>query len=388
MTAHTGERIGRKRPMVVHVSTVHHWDDSRIFRRMCLSLARHGHDVVLLANAEREREEGGVRVVPVAAARSRAGRVLVTLPRVAAAAWSMRAVIYHLHDPELIPMIPVLRLRGAKVIYDAHEDLGRQILAKEYLPAAIRPAVAAAGRLLCRFADRTADYVLAASPTVAEGFRGGGACAVVRNYPEALPQGRDAPAYDRRDQRVVYAGGLTRARGVEQMVDAMPYAGLPDWRLLLVGPHCPEDFIDSLRTRPGWDHVDHRSAVPPMEARRLMGAGRIGLALLQPIGQYVDVLPTKLFEYMSLGIPVVASDFPQCREVVDGARCGLLVDPTDPRAIGEAIRALATQPDAAREMGERGRAEVARRFNWGIEESRLLQAYTSLLGSGGTGRSS
>jgi glycosyltransferase involved in cell wall biosynthesis len=209
---------------------------------------------------------------------------------------------------------------------------------------------------------------------------------VIRNYPEDLAEAREAPAYDERANRVVYAGGLTLARGVEQMVDAMEHADLPaDWRLLLVGPHSPGDLIDRLRARPGWVHVDHRSEVSPTEARRLMSECRIGLALLQPIGQYVDVLPTKLFEYMSLAIPVVASDYPQCREVVDGARCGLLVEPTDPKAIGVAIAELAGQPDLAREMGENGRVEGARRFNWASEEQRLLAVYSGLVGPGTAG---
>ncbi|MBW0101555.1 glycosyltransferase family 4 protein [Pseudonocardia sp. KRD291] len=368
------------RPIVVHVSTVHFWDDSRIFRRMCLSLARHGYDVVLLAVADAETTVGDVRVVPVGSGRGRLARLLVDVPRVAVRAWSMRAALYHLHDPELIPLVPLLRLRGAEVIYDAHEDLPLQVLEKEYLPRAVKPAVAAVARFLCRFADRTSSHVLAASPKVADQFRAT-TCTVVRNYPEDIPEGRQVPEYRHRDPVVVYAGGLTRARGVEQMVDALPHAELPpDWRLLLVGPHSPDDLIDRLRIRSGWDRVDHRGSVSAAEARRLIGTARIGLALLQPIGQYVDVLPTKLFEYMAVGVPVVAADYPQCRDVVQSAGCGFVVDPTDPRAIGEAVAELARHPERAQEMGERGRAEVARRFNWGVEERGLLAAYSRVLG--------
>ena len=105
---------------------------------------------------------------------------------------------------------------------------------------------------------------------------------------------------------------------------------------------------------------------------------RIGLAVLQPIGQYVDVLPTKLFEYMSLGIPVVAADYPLCREVVEGSRCGLVVDPTDFRAIGKAISALAADPEQAKAMGERGKTQVAVRYSWAVEEKALLAVYSRL----------
>ncbi len=374
--------LRRNRPrdeLIMHVSTVHAWDDSRIFSRMCRSLAAHGHRVELLAVSDAERTVDGVRIVPVPRAGSRLGRVAGNLPRVAAMAWRSRAAIYHLHDPELIPLIPILRLRGAAVIYDSHEDLAAQILEKEYIPAAIRPLVAGIGTLLCRFADRTASHTVAASPKVAEAFRAH-RCTVIRNYPEELPDLADAPDYSRREPRVVYAGGLTRARGVEQMVDALPLAELPaEWQFRLVGPHSPDDLIDRLRRRPGWDRVEYRGAVSPPEARRLMSECRIGLALLQPIGQYVDVLPTKLFEYMSLGIPVVASDYPQCREVVESSGCGLLVDPTDPVAIGAAIAELAADPARARAMGERGQAAVGQRYHWAGQAQALLEVYARLL---------
>ena len=372
------------RPTIVHMSTVHHWDDSRIFRRMCLSLARNGHHVVLLAISDNEQEIGGVHVLPVSHARSRLARVFVNLPRAAYQAWSIRAAVYHLHDPELIPLIPILRLRGGKVIYDAHEDLEKQILDKTYLPKSIRPAVGTAGRALCRFADRAANHVVAASPEIAEQFRER-TCTMVRNYPEELPESKHAPKYEDRSNRVIYVGSLTRARGVEQMIDAMQYAGLADdWRLQLVGPHSPEDLLRQLQQRRGWDWVEHSSRVPPPLGRQLMGASKIGLAVLQPIGQYIDALPTKLFEYMSVGLPVVAADYPQCRNIVKGTGCGLAVDPTDPRAIGEAIGELAAKPELAKEMGERGKAEFASRLNWGSEEKRLLGIYARVLGNSAT----
>jgi hypothetical protein len=91
---------------VVHVSTVHLWNDSRIFGRMCLSLARHGHDVIVIAVAGSERVVDGVRIMPVASTGSRVSRLGGRVPRAAVTAWSMRAAVYHLHDPELIPLIP------------------------------------------------------------------------------------------------------------------------------------------------------------------------------------------------------------------------------------------------------------------------------------------
>ena len=100
---------------------------------------------------------------------------------------------------------------------------------------------------------------------------------------------------------------------------------------------------------------------------------------LYPIINYLDALPVKMFEYMAAGIPVIASNFPLWKVIVDGAQCGLCVDPLDPKAIGEAIQYLVDHPDEAEKMGKNGRLAVEEKYNWLIEEQKLLQIYENLL---------
>ena len=82
---------------------------------------------------------------------------------------------------------------------------------------------------------------------------------------------------------------------------------------------------------------------------------------------------------MSAGIPVIASDFPLWRQIVSSARCGLLVDPQDPRAIAEAMRWILKHPAEAESMGQRGRLAVERTYNWDIEVTKLIDLYSKLL---------
>jgi glycosyltransferase involved in cell wall biosynthesis len=103
--------------------------------------------------------------------------------------------------------------------------------------------------------------------------------------------------------------------------------------------------------------------------------------VLHPHPAYLTSHPTKLFEYMAAGIPVIASDFPLWRSIVESAACGLLVNPFDPAAIADAIAHLITHPEEARKMGMRGRKAVESCFNWSMEEQSLLSFYASLLPS-------
>ena len=82
---------------------------------------------------------------------------------------------------------------------------------------------------------------------------------------------------------------------------------------------------------------------------------------------------------MGAGIPVLCSDFPVWKALIEGVGCGLCVDPADDAAVVQAIRWLDEHPAQARAMGERGRAAVAERFNWERELDRLVALYGELM---------
>jgi hypothetical protein len=99
---------------------------------------------------------------------------------------------------------------------------------------------------------------------------------------------------------------------------------------------------------------------------------------LDPLQRFVDALPVKLFEYMAAELPVIVSDLPRVREIVQGADCGLLVDPLDSSSLADAMRRLADSPEERRRLGENGRNAVRERYNWGSEEAKLLELYARL----------
>jgi hypothetical protein len=106
---------------------------------------------------------------------------------------------------------------------------------------------------------------------------------------------------------------------------------------------------------------------------------RVGLVILHPNINYVQSQPVKLFEYMAAGLPVIASDFPLWREIIDGAKCGLLVDPFDVKGIAEAITWLLEHPHEAELMGKRGQEAVYQKFNWNTEADKLIACYNELI---------
>jgi glycosyltransferase involved in cell wall biosynthesis len=119
--------------------------------------------------------------------------------------------------------------------------------------------------------------------------------------------------------------------------------------------------------------------LPPQEGWRRMADFDLGLAVLEPIPNYLESYPTKVFEYMSLGIPPIVSDFPLYRRIVAKHRCGVLVDPLDAEAIARAIIRLKENPAEAAEMGARGRKAASEFYSWESEQAKLLRFYRGLL---------
>ncbi|HEY8457163.1 MAG TPA: glycosyltransferase family 4 protein [Actinopolymorphaceae bacterium] len=366
--------------VVVHVSIVHRASDIRIFHKQCRSLADAGHTVTLYARAPvQDLPEGtGVRVVHVPEYRSRLTRMTVGVARLLRPLWRERADVYHLHDPELIPLGLALRARGRTVVFDAHEPLPDQIFAKSWIPGPLRRPVAWLTRLLVRIAGRGLSAVVAASPLVAETYAGAKRLVTVANFPILHPHSSPIP-YDERSRGVVYVGGISELRGLASMLDVARFACRPHGeKLTLIGPFSPPELEARLDEHGLRDVVDYLGVQPPDRARQLVAEAKVGLILQIGPPAYRKNLPTKMFEYMAEGLPVVASDFPLWREILDEAGAGVVVAPEDGQAAAEAVSKLLADPAEAAAMGERGRKAVHDRYHWEPEARKLLSLYAEL----------
>jgi glycosyltransferase involved in cell wall biosynthesis len=364
---------------VCHLTSVHPAYDTRIFEKECQSLARAGYDVHLVAPAAASAVGRGVTLWAVPRARNRISRALVTTARVLACGWRLRARVYHFHDPELIPVGVTLRILGKRVIYDVHEELPADILDKQYLPRWIRALLARVVDVGERSAARAFSAVVAATPAIARRFPAARRV-IVQNFPLPSEFGSiDGAPYASRPPLVAYVGLINEIRGGVEMVRAIEQTSAePRPSLVLAGRFDTPALEARLRGLGGWGRVDYRGVLPRDAVVRMLAEVRIGLVLFHPRPNHVESQPNKLFEYMAAGLPVVASRFPLWQEIVEGARCGLAVDPLDPDAIAEAIGWLLAHPNEAAAMGERGRTAVRERFNWPWEEATLLACYRDL----------
>lgn len=366
---------------IVHMTSVHRPLDVRIFTRECASLAARGHDVILVAVHDRDEQRDGVQIRAIARPKSLLHRMTVTAFRVFREARRQRADVYQIHDAELLPWALLLRWMGGVVIYDMHENVPKDLGDKTWLPNWCKPMTVWCVRLAERVFLARMPVVFAES-SYAQDYPWVRRREVVLNMPslEHLP----SPSASRHAEPcVTYIGGVAADRGstitIRALAELKRRGVNVGWHC--VGPCWPPEHQAELQQAAD-DHglrIDFHGYLPGNEGWSVVRDCHIGLAVLDPRPNFVDSFPSKIFEYMALEMPVIASDFPLYRQVVEEARCGICVDPESAESLADAIQSLIEDPDLARRMGKAGRQAVEERYNWSVELHKLERFYEQLL---------
>ena len=368
---------------VCHMTSVHQWSDTRIFYKECSALAVEGYDVFLVAPVDGSFTERNVQVIGVGKNQgSRLKRATVVAYRVMRNALRTKSDIYHFHDPELIWTGLILRMRGKKVIFDIHENIVEQIKVKRWLK--FRGLFSALYRGVDWLSSKVFRLVLAEESYLKTYSKLTSNATVVMNFPDC-----EALSTFRNEKRgaeltgVFYVGGISVDRGIDVTIAAL--AELKRMNVAChfhcVGAVSPE-LMNYLETQTEYNSVKSMitfyGSMNVMEAYRISGQCVAGLSVLKPIGNYVESYSTKVFEYMSVGLPVITSDFELYRNVVERHQCGYCINPQDPHALASALKEILTNRDAGNEMGARGVRAALSEYSWTSEAKKLISLYKSL----------
>lgn len=366
---------------VVHLTTVHHPHDPRIYYKQCLSLAKAGYDVFLIAQVdEKGNKVQGPKHIPLKSYSSRLKRIVFGTIAAYRKAKKLKADIYHFHDPELLPVGWLLKRKNNIVIYDIHEDYVTSILQKEYLPKWIRSLMAKLYKGVEKVFSRRMELCLAEK--YYKDLYKRGKC--ILNYP--LLQQKFL-AYERKDEsfsnQLLYTGNVTEDRGA--FIHAQIPKIAPTFEVHFVGK-CARSLYEKMleivgdeKERLHFEGIDQFITRDRIDQVYFSNPWLAGLAIFPETDHYKQKELTKFFEYMAAGLPIVCSNFPVWQQFIDTYQCGVTVDPNDPEAIRNILHDLKNNPIKAREMGRNGKRAVIEMLNWSTEEKKLLTWYEELL---------
>lgn len=368
---------------VCHLTSVHPPFDIRIFYKECLSLKKLGFEVSLIAPISTLILKGGINIIPINLPVSRFKRMLVVNQRMFRLALNTKSELYHFHDPELLLCGILLKVFGKKVIFDIHENVRLSLMSKSWIPRFVQPIVQLLYFLIERFSLLFFDALVLAEDSYLD-YYPTRKSEVVLNYPllKSIPKN---VASDDNVIRFIYVGGVSENRGVWEMLHLIKYLDSKNvnCELTIVGQIYSDDLKNSLHEyiiRNKLDTIIRLvGRVDFLEIQKYLVAADIGLALLKPIANYKESLPTKIFEYMQHGLPLITNDFPLYKKYVENNKVGICVDINAiDKELGRMSDFVSNDP-LLKNLGENGRIVINEKYNWESQEMKLVKLYHKIL---------
>ena len=356
---------------IYHLSTVHKRYDGRILKKECVSLVKAGFDVSLVvADGKGDELYAGVKIIDAGfPGKRRIIRFLKGTKLVRKVIQRDQPDILHFHDPELLFLARKMAKKHI-VIYDAHEDLPKQIMSKSYIKPFLRKTIAhIAGYIEKRTAKKIHGVISVVDEIVARFQKYQPNTILVANYPIVNPE--TTINFESKNGTIVYAGVVAQIRGALEMAKVAKQIQKP---VHIYGP------ISNEKLKTECKYLSHSFAkfyghVNQETLFDILKEASIGLIVSHPVPNHLNSSPNKLFEYMVYGMAVVASDFPVWRNIIDTYQCGICVNPLDVNEVANTILYLKNNPEIAIEMGKNGRKAVLEYFNWEMESKKLIDFY-------------
>ena len=361
---------------ICHLTSVHPRYDTRIFIKECISLQKNGFDVSLIVADDKGNEtKENIKIYDVGKEKSRILRMIKSPPKIYAKALEIDADIYNFHDPELISKGIKLIKKGKKVIYDIHEDVPLQILSKPYLNLFFKKIISKIFECYENRNVKKFSYIITATNFIKNRFlKINKNSESVKNYPIVKELKSDIN-WENKKNAVCYVGAIGRIRGISEIVQAMEFT---DCKLNLAGKFTDNKLRNEVLNYSSWYKVIEHGFASRELVKKIYEESKIGLVTLYPTVNYKDALPVKLFEYMLAGIPVISSNIPLWQEIIEESKCGLCVNPYNPKEIAGAINKILNDDILAKKMGLNGQKAVIDKYNWAIEEKKLIEIYNNL----------
>jgi len=359
------------------LTTVHLLFDTRIFHKEAKTLVKVGYKVTLIAQHDKNEILDGIKIIALHEPKNRFMRIFGLTWRTLFLALRQRADIYHFHDSELIFVGVLLRLLGKKVIYDVHEDVPKHILNKEWIGnVSIRKIAAFVMNIIEQIGVSFFNRIMVATQDIAKKFPKNKTI-ILRNFPilQLIDDNAMPANFIKNKPVIIYAGGLTRIRGIKEIVQAMEYIG-ESAELWLLGKWESEKFERECKELKGWKYTRYFGFKKLNKVYDLMRRADIGLHIVYTIERHIIGLPVKVFEYMACSLPVIISDSPYWKKIF--GECALFANTYDSKDIAKKILYLLDKPNEAKELGKKGRKLIEKKFNWEAESKKLLEMYSNL----------
>lgn len=364
---------------VCHLSSVHQRNDTRIFFKECMTLQKNGYETYwVVADGLGDDVSYGVNIHDVGASPNRISRIFNSTIKVFSRAKQINADVYHFHDPELAPICLLFRLLGKPVIFDVHENVGEQIKDKQWLNPLLASFLSYVFNFFNKIFTKFFNIIIAeySYSGIYKNFNSNHQFEVILNFPEVqfLEQFKNI---ERKGNEFFYIGVVSNDRGLDVILDALSL-------LESKGYDFKMHFIGRVFDEVDWEKHSKIKDKVIFYGRKSLDKGYAissdciaGLAVLKPIGNYIGSYPTKVFEYMAIGLPTITSNFALYKQIVEENNVGWCIDPYSSSDLAEVMINILD----SKSLNEISVCAVSAsdKYSWGSESKKLLNMYSKIL---------
>lgn len=364
---------------VCHVISGYFRNDARVFLRQCKSLQTHGFDTSILTNDGLPAKVlDGIPVHVCQRHWPRWKSLLFAKRQFLDEALAIDADVYQLHSPELLHLGLALKRAGKRIVYDAHEDMPRHLLEKEWLPGLSRRPISAIFEKYMLWALAQYDDIVSPhSHVVADFQRRLGKGTLIANFPIVRGEATfSVDEYVKRDDILCYSGTVYAYSNQEEILTALESFDNLQYQ---VAGYVDDQHARRLQTMPDGHKTSFLGRLSRQDLYRFYQMVTIGVVIYDyklnlgwKLGSYGT---NKIFEYMEAGLPFICTDYTLWKEIAQGYDCGLCVSPGEPEEIIAAITYLLEDKARAYRMGQNGRNAVLEKFNWASEEKKYVALF-------------
>lgn len=370
----------KNKKKVCVVTSLHNWDDVRIYQKEVKSLGKKYEIEFHAVGNFYHKSLDGIEIYGLKKSRRRCFRPINWI-RLLGRALKSDADAYHLHDPELLLLgLIIKKVKKKVVIYDAHENVRMTVLNREWIKAFLK-------KPLSRFIDkfekkisRNLDMVVTVLEEIGEEFTSRNIkTTVIKNYQIEDGEPKENIMGDKRI-RIVYAGSISSIRGIEELTGAFKYIERDYITLDIAGDFSSEELknkiLERIKEEP---RITYRGIISYKESQKLLKEADIGIVAYKPGPNHDYCLPNKIFEYMSAGVPIIATRIPYWEEKFKKFGNIFFIDEVTDKNIAEGILYLVNNKEDAINMGRSGYTAYRHYFTWQGEEKKLFSMYENLI---------
>ncbi len=359
----------------MHIAYGHRTDDTRIFKKECISLANCGYDVLYVTSdktSKQTEDSFNVRrlIVPLRS-KNRLLRVILYMRDIKKIIKKEHPDVCHIHDIQIIFLLLIIPKRIFR-IFDSHEDYPAYIADTSFSKQNFNRAYWII-EVIEKTVFKRCDHIITATPYIRKQIE----CFFskvtdVSNYPiVGIYESEKKKKY--KGHQICFTGGAGESSGITNVAKAIQNTR---YNLVIAG-NCPEDYLAELKSIAG-SNIRYLGYLDKSRVETLIEESLVGIVTYLPTADCLHALPNKMFEYMERGCPIIYSCFPDWKDMLEKYNVGIMVDPNNPNEIVEAIDRICSDTLIRKEFSENARNTIEKVYNWSNEEKKLIEVYSRI----------